>query len=126
MSTKQSTQESFGRWLDDELAKRRMSRREFAEISKLRHGTINNLVNASVGPPRVKTIEKVANALRLPKQFVMEKAGLVPALDKENADMSFLQHVYDSINADRRRNMIRFAQFLINEQADADDEESAD
>ena len=118
MSTKQSKQSKqleFGRWLNEELRKRKLSREEFANLSGLAKGTINNLVHSNTGTIRAETIQKVAKALRVPEQQLLEMAGLAPALSRDDVDIRLLEFVYKSIDADNQRTLIRFANFLLDE-----------
>lgn len=115
MSTKQ---EQFGRWLTDELKSRGLSREQFAIRSGLSKGTINALCNATHDSIRTTTIHKVSKALRMPEQRLLEMAGVVPELSQDETDLRLLQFVYHHIDDDKRRTLLRFAEFLRREHED--------
>lgn len=117
MSTKQ---EQFGRWLQDELNRRKLSREDFSKRAGVAKGTINNIVHADK-QPQAKTIKKIAAALRLPTQDLLERAGIVDPVSTDSADMRLLEYVYEGVSPERRRTLIRFAEFLRREQAEEDE-----
>jgi transcriptional regulator with XRE-family HTH domain len=73
---KMLSMESFSNWLLAELQSRDMSQSDLAHIAKLGSGTISNIMtgNRKVGQD---TLTKIAHALKLPPDFVFEKAGII-------------------------------------------------
>ncbi len=71
------TMENFGDWLLEQLKNRDMSQSELARLAGISKGTVSNLVNGTkgIGPD---SLTAIAYALKLPRDLVFEKAGILP------------------------------------------------
>lgn len=74
---------TFGVWLDTELSQRKMSHRQFAEISGVHHSTISDLVSGKrrSGPPNKRTCRQIADALGKSKVSVLLMLDHSPDLE---------------------------------------------
>lgn len=69
--------ERFSDWLLKELENRDMSQSDLARAAGLGRGTISNIMTGTRNVGQ-ETLIKIAAALRLPPEFVFEKAGILP------------------------------------------------
>jgi transcriptional regulator with XRE-family HTH domain len=67
----------FAEWLENELDKREIKPVELARIAGIDPGVVTRILKAERSA-RPKTLESIAHALRLPPEFVFEKAGILP------------------------------------------------
>lgn len=67
----------FGKWLAEELEKRKMSQSDLSRASNITTAQISRIITGQRNAGEQALIA-VAHALRLPPEFVFEKAGILP------------------------------------------------
>src|SRR4030042_5134136 len=67
----------FAEWLQEELTKRRMSKRDLAIKAGLDPGIITRVINMQ-RMPGAGSLNAIAKALDYPPEFVFRQAGLLP------------------------------------------------
>ena len=86
------SQKQFSVWLREELKSRHMSQLDLAELAELSPTTINNIL-AGRRDAEISTYYKIASALDIPVDLVLENAGLLPSRSDLSAVQRRLRHL---------------------------------
>jgi|APIni6443716594_1056825.scaffolds.fasta_scaffold1714240_2 transcriptional regulator with XRE-family HTH domain len=78
--------EKFGSWLLKELTQRDMSQVDLARACKITTSQISQIISGERNAG-IKSLINISQALKLPVDFVIEKAGLLPP----NSELSPIQ-----------------------------------
>lgn len=71
------TNTDFAEWLEKTLVDKKIKPVELARTARIDPGVVSRILKAD-RKPNPKTLEAIAHALKLPTEFVFEKAGLLP------------------------------------------------
>lgn len=113
--------ESFSDWLLKELKSRDMSQSDLARLANLGNGTISNIMNGTrkVGQD---TLVKIAHALRLPRELLFEKAGILSPQTPETELINQIVYTAKNLSQDDQNDILEYARLrekLSQEKANA-------
>jgi transcriptional regulator with XRE-family HTH domain len=105
--------EKFGSWLLEELDKRNMSQSDLARASGVTPSQISHIVSEKRNAG-TKSLMKIAQALKLPVDFIFEKAGLLPP----NSELSLTKRTLIGLIKGFSDSDVRMVMSLLEERDD--------
>lgn len=90
------TKISFSEWLEKTLADKDIKPVELARMAKIDPGVVTRILKAERSA-KPKTLEAIAHALKLPTDFVYEKAGILPSKPELSPIKRKLAHVAEGL-----------------------------
>ncbi|MBU0519009.1 helix-turn-helix domain-containing protein [bacterium] len=99
--------ETFNKWLIEEMKARGWSQADLARNSGTARATISNLLN-EVRNPGTELISALAEALDYPVEFVMRKAGILSPAPRETEKREELNHLFDKLPEDEKDDLLDY------------------
>lgn len=108
-----TTNDQFAIWLLEEMEKRGWSQSELARRAKVSHGRISQILSGEQAGSRVLT--KIANALHLPPETVLRRAGILPPLptNGEKREAIEMMELFDRLAPAERERVLEYVEFLL-------------
>lgn len=95
----------FNEWLLEQLKANNWSQADLARATGLSNAAISRYFGGRI--PDKEELRRIAHALKLPPEFVFEKAGLLPTKPKENEKIIQMRHLLaDPVLTDEDREEI--------------------
>lgn len=94
----------FKDWLQKELDKREWRATDLARIGNIDNGLISRILSGA-REPSVKTLEKIADAFRVPLARIYQEAGLLPP-DPQDAWVKETTHKLQHIKSEDLRELV--------------------
>ena len=115
----------FSDWLIQELNARDWTQADLARASGLTTAAISRLISGSRGAGP-ETCTAIANALKLPPEFVFRKAGLLPTERTEiDNDRRFREQIIEyktrELSDDQQEELLQFLEFIQDRDDDRTD-----
>lgn len=87
---------NFGEWLRDELNKKKISQTELAHIIRVTPAQVSRILSGERSTTS-ETLVEIAHALRLPPEFIFEKAGILPTKHELSPIKRKLAHLAEDL-----------------------------
>lgn len=99
-----------GDWLNEQLAKMKMSQNEAALKAGISSGTLTKF---AAGDVSAKAAVAIANFFNVPTQLTLAMVGLAPApASLESAEAERLGMIYMALTDENKEKLLTFAEFL--------------
>jgi transcriptional regulator with XRE-family HTH domain len=103
--------DTFGQWLVEEMGKRGISQTKLSKLSGLSQGTISNIISGRRGRG-ADSLQAIALALKIPRETVYRKAGLLDASRNTDEQIDEINHLAKDLSEEDRRTVIEFIRML--------------
>jgi transcriptional regulator with XRE-family HTH domain len=102
----------FTEWLQVEMKSRKWGIPDLARSAHITRGAIGNILRGyrSPGPDLCTAISR---ALKLPPEAVFRKAGLLPALPKENIRIEEISEITRCLDDAEQEDLLRYARMRM-------------
>ena len=108
----ETTETTFGIWLDNELKQREMSQADLAKKSGITPPQISRIISGARGVGE-DAAQKIAMAFKLPPEEIYRIAGILPPEPNQDETLSRISHLYHTLKdkASKTR-ALEFLEFL--------------
>jgi len=104
----------FISWLDEELNLRGWNDSNLAKRAKLSQSVISK-ARSGIRPIKWEACISIADALKMPPEIVLRKAGLLPenTSQQSNPEIDELAHLFQQLSADDRKHILSIARTFL-------------
>lgn len=102
--------EIFGDWLKKILKDKGWTQGELSRRSGVSRGALSNIISKR-RDPSPDTCNQIAEALNLPAEDVMRRAGHLEALEPDSAAVRQILEVVRQLNDDDQKEVLKYARF---------------
>ena len=102
----------FAEWLLAELELRKISAADLARKSEISKATISRILKRE-REAKPETLAAIARGLKLPKESVYQKAGLLPPKPKDQAEIDDLVYRYGLLSPEQKDDVRSLIDFLL-------------
>jgi transcriptional regulator with XRE-family HTH domain len=106
---------AFGKWLLEELSKRRWSMREFARRCEVSESTISRIVSGKRNPSS-ELCRRMAKVLQLPPERIFREAGLLPDAPEDSPGVKEALYLFRQLPEDERLRVLLIMRTLLEDQ----------
>ena len=107
--------ENFSDWLGNELLKRGWTQSELARRANIHRGTISNIVSGE-RKAGLDTCLSIAQALQLPADIVLEKAGHLAKKEKTTSETEEMAYLFEQLSPQDREEILELLRFKAQRQ----------
>lgn len=105
----------FNIWLQQEMNKREWSISDLARQAGVSRGSIANILRGD-RKAGVEICEAIAYAFKVSPEIIYRRAGLLPPLPNQDESREELVHLYNSMTATNKEDVIDYARMKLQKQ----------
>ena len=114
MTTDLDRANALAQWIDEQLAERGMTDREFSRAGGFAHGNLYQLRSGNL--PGLKVLMGIAAGFDVPLSLVLKKAGLVDEIE-DDPEFDELLHYARGMSDEQLERLLAIARLLYEEEA---------
>jgi transcriptional regulator with XRE-family HTH domain len=114
---------SFGEYVKSLRKKHGYTLKQLAELSGVSDAQISRIENGSRGVPKLENLKKLAKALDVPADSLLEKSGLINKTDSSFEDVAMLADALDPRFYENDQEISKYFEHELNKFADMEKDE---